>query len=79
VAQAPLEGPGAALHLAQAADGAEDDRGPVQGQLGQVQVGGHLAVQIGPDAVLQVGGEGPRLRGTRTGVTTRRPPGGRGL
>lgn len=52
VAVAPLEGPGAALHLTQTADGVEDDGGPVDGQLGQVQVGGHLAVQIGSDPVL---------------------------
>lgn len=52
VAVAPLKGPGAALHLTQTADGVEDDGGPVDGQLGQVQVGGHLAVQVSPDPVL---------------------------
>lgn len=52
MAVAPLKGPGAALHLTQTADGVEDDCGPVDGQLGQVQVGGHLAVQIGSDPVL---------------------------
>lgn len=65
VAVAPLEGPGAALHLAQAADGVEDDRGPVDGHLGVLRVGGHLSVQAGPDPVLQVGGEGPRLENKR--------------
>lgn len=44
LAVAPLEGPGAALHLAQAADGVEDDGGPVDGQLGQVQVCRHFSV-----------------------------------
>lgn len=52
MAVAPLKGPGAALHLTQAADRVEDDGGPVDGQLGQVEVGGHLAVQIGSDPVL---------------------------
>lgn len=52
VAVAPLKGPGAALHLTQTADGVEDDGGPVDGQLGQVQIGSHLAVQIGSDPVL---------------------------
>lgn len=61
VAVAPLEGPGAALHLAQAADGVEDDRGSVDGQLRKVQVGSYLAVQAGPNPVLQVGREGSRL------------------
>ena len=67
VAVAPLEGPGAALHLTQAADGVEDDGGPVDGELGQVQVGGLLAVRIGADPVLQVRGEGARL-GDKTQV-----------
>lgn len=49
MALAPLKGPGAALHLAEAADGAEDDR--VDGQFGQVQVGWHPAVQVSPDPV----------------------------
>lgn len=52
MAMAPLEGPGAALHLTQAADGVEDDGGPVDGELGQVQVGSHLAVQVSSDPVL---------------------------
>lgn len=34
VAVAPLKGPGAPLHLAEAANGVEDDSGPVDGQLG---------------------------------------------
>lgn len=52
MAVAPLEGPSAALHLTQAADGVEDDGGPVDGELGKVQVGGLLAVRIGADPVL---------------------------
>lgn len=67
MAVAPLKSPGAALHLAEAADGVEDDGGPVDGQLGQVQVGCLLAVQVSPDPVLQVRGKGPRL-GNRTEI-----------
>lgn len=59
MALAPLEGPGAALHLTQAADGVEDDRGP--GHLGTVQAGVYLSVQAGPDPVLQVRGKDSRL------------------
>lgn len=62
VAVAPLEGPGAALHLTQAADGVEDDGGAVDGQLGQVQVCRHFSVQVGSNPVLQVGGEHSRLK-----------------
>lgn len=40
MAVAPLKGPGPALHLTQAADGVQDDRGPVDGHLGEVQVVG---------------------------------------
>lgn len=61
VAVASLKGPGAALHLAEAADGVEDDGGPVDAQLRQVQVGGHLAVQVSPDPVLYVRGKSSRL------------------
>lgn len=50
----PLEGPAAAPHLAQAADGVEDDGGPIEGQLGPMQVVGRLAVQVGSNSVLQV-------------------------
>ena len=58
---APLEGPGTALHLAQTADGVEDDGGAVDGQLGQVQVGGCFTLLVGSDPVLKVGGEGASL------------------
>lgn len=54
VAVAPPEGPAAAFHLAQAADGIEDDGGPVDRQLRQVQVGGRFAIHVGSDAVLKV-------------------------
>lgn len=39
----PAEGPAAAVHLAQAADGVEDDGGTLDGQAGNIQVGLHLA------------------------------------
>lgn len=52
VAVASLEGPGAAPHFAEAADGVEDDGGSVDGQLGQVQRGRRFAVWVGPDPVL---------------------------
>lgn len=52
MAVAPLEGPGAALHLAEAAYRAEDYSGAVDGQLGQIQVRCHLAVLISSDPVL---------------------------
>lgn len=54
VAVAPPEGPAAAFHLTQAADGIEDDGGPVDRQLRQVQVRGRFAIHVGSDAVLKV-------------------------
>lgn len=54
MAVAPPEGPAATFHLTQAANGVEDDGGPVDGQLRQVQIGGRFAIQIGSDAVLKV-------------------------
>lgn len=54
MAVAPPEGPAATFHLTQAANGVEDDGGPVDGQFRQVQIGGRFAIQIGSDAVLKV-------------------------
>lgn len=54
VAVAPPEGPAAAFHLTQAADGIEDDGGAVDRQLRQVQVRGRFAIHVGSDAVVKV-------------------------
>lgn len=66
VAAAPPEGPGAAPHLAQAADGVEDDGGAVDGQLGQIHTRRRLALRFGSDPVLQVRGKRPGLKVKKT-------------
>lgn len=54
MAVASPEGPAATFHLTQAANGVENDGGPVDGQLRLVQIRGCFAIQIGSDSVLKV-------------------------
>lgn len=56
-----LEGPAAAVNLTQAADGVENDRGFVNGELRNVKARLLFGVQAGSDPVVDIGRKRTRL------------------